>query len=328
MGHVTIIAEAGVNHNGSLKRAFDMVDAAKDCGVDYIKFQTFKSSNLVTKNAPLAQYQKNSVNVNNQEAMLRSLELSFLDFKKLKDYCKTIDLGFLSTPFDLESLDYLESLNLPLYKIGSGDLNNAPLLLKLNSFKKDVILSTGMATLDEIQESLDLLDKCKVSLLHCTTQYPCPYTAVNMLSLKTLKDRFNLDVGYSDHTVGLEIAFMAVAMGASIIEKHFTLDKKLQGPDHKASLDVAELKNLVQGIRHIELAFGSCQKTLQECEINNKAIARKSLVAACAIKKGEIFTKDNITSKRPGTGLSPMLYTKILGMVSKKDFIKDDLIEI
>ena len=328
MGHVTIIAEAGVNHNGSLKRAFDMVDAAKDCGVDYIKFQTFKSSNLVTKNAPLAQYQKNSVNVNNQEAMLRSLELSFLDFKKLKDYCKTIDLGFLSTPFDLESLDYLESLNLPLYKIGSGDLNNAPLLLKLNSFKKDVILSTGMATLDEIQESLDLLDKCKVSLLHCTTQYPCPYTAVNMLSLKTLKDRFNLDVGYSDHTVGLEIAFMAVAMGASIIEKHFTLDKKLQGPDHKASLDVAELKNLVQGIRHIELAFGSCQKTLQECEINNKAIARKSLVAACAIKKGEIFTKDNITSKRPGTGLNPMLYTKILGMVSKKDFIKDDLIEI
>ena len=328
MGHVTIIAEAGVNHNGSLKRAFDMVDAAKDCGVDYIKFQTFKSSNLVTKNAPLAQYQKNSVNVNNQEAMLRSLELSFLDFKKLKDYCKTIDLGFLSTPFDLESLDYLESLNMPLYKIGSGDLNNAPLLLKLNSFKKDVILSTGMATLDEIQESLDLLDKCKVSLLHCTTQYPCPYTAVNMLSLKTLKDRFNLDVGYSDHTVGLEIAFMAVAMGASIIEKHFTLDKKLQGPDHKASLDVAELKNLVQGIRHIELAFGSCQKTLQECEINNKAIARKSLVAACAIKKGEIFTKDNITSKRPGTGLNPMLYTKILGMVSKKDFIKDDLIEI
>lgn len=328
MGHVTIIAEAGVNHNGSLKRAFEMVEAAKDCGVDFIKFQTFRASNLVTKNAPLAQYQKESVKDNTQDEMLRSLELSFDDFKKLKDYCDKINLGFLSTPFDLESLDFLESLNVPLYKIGSGDLNNAPILLKLNSFKKDVILSTGMATLDEIEASLKLLDKCKVSLLHCTSQYPCPYNNVNMLCLKTLKDRFNLDVGYSDHTKGLEISFMAVSMGASIIEKHFTLDKNLKGPDHKASLDVCELKNLVHGIRHIELALGDGVKTVQGCEVDTKAIARKSLVASCDIKKGEIFTKDNITAKRPGTGLNPMLYTKVLGMVSKKDFIKDDLIEI
>lgn len=327
MKKVFIIAEAGVNHNGSIELAKQLVDKAVFAGVDCVKFQTFKAENLVNKEAKKADYQVNNTgNNDSQLSMLKKLELSFDNFVELKKYCDDKGIVFLSTPFDHESIEFLASLNMPIFKIPSGEITNLPYLRKINSYKKEVILSTGMATIDEIQDALKVLKDCKVTLLHCTTEYPCPYESVNMNAMLTLKNEFGLDVGYSDHTQGIEIPIMAVAMGAKVIEKHFTLDKNMEGPDHKASLEPHELKAMVDAIRNIEKAFGDGVKEPQEAEKKNITIARKSIVAKCDIKKGEILTEENITTKRPGNGISPMKWDEIIGTIANKDFQEDELI--
>lgn len=322
-----IIAEVGVNHNGSFELAKKLIDKGEEAGVDCVKFQTFKSENLVSSFAKMAEYQKENLGKeDNQYAMLKQLELSFSDFKLLKEYSEEKGIMFLSTPFDLESADFLNNLGMQIFKIPSGEITNLPYLRKINSFGKKVILSTGMANLDEIQAALDVLKDCKVSLLHCTTEYPCPYDSVNMNAMLTLKQNFGLEVGYSDHTQGIEVPIMAVAMGAKIIEKHFTLDKNMEGPDHKASLEPDELKAMVMAIRNVEKAFGNGVKEPQEAEKKNIDIARKSIVARCDIKKGETFTEENLTTKRPGNGISPMRWDEIIGTVAVKDFKEDELI--
>ena len=322
-----IIAEVGVNHNGSFELAKKLIDKGEEAGVDCVKFQTFKSENLVSSFAKMAEYQKENLGKeDNQYAMLKQLELSFSDFKLLKEYSEEKGIMFLSTPFDLESADFLNNLGMQIFKIPSGEITNLPYLRKINSFGKKVILSTGMANLDEIQAALDVLKDCKVSLLHCTTEYPCPYDSVNMNAMLTLKQNFGSEVGYSDHTQGIEVPIMAVAMGAKIIEKHFTLDKNMEGPDHKASLEPDELKAMVMAIRNVEKAFGNGVKEPQEAEKKNIDIARKSIVARCDIKKGETFTEDNLTTKRPGSGISPMRWDEIIGTVAVKDFKEDELI--
>ncbi len=327
MTKVFIIAEAGVNHNGSIELAKEMVNKALEAGVDCIKFQTFKAENLVNQEAQKAEYQiKNTGKNENQYSMLKNLQLSFEDFAELKEYTEKKGLMFLSTPFDLESCDFLNNLGMSIFKIPSGEITNLPYLRKVNSYKKDVILSTGMATLEEIQEALKVLKDCNVKLLHCTTEYPCPYESVNMNAMLTMKKVFNLPTGYSDHTQGIEIPIMAVSMGAEIIEKHFTLDKNMEGPDHKASLEPDELKQMVESIRNVEKAFGDGKKEPQQAELKNIAIARKSIVAKCNIKKGEIFTEKNLTTKRPGNGISPMKWDDIIGKISDKNYSEDELI--
>lgn len=322
-----IIAEAGVNHNGSIKVAKKLIDKAIECGVDCIKFQTFSAKNLVNKTAKKAEYQiENTKNNNSQLEMLKKLELSYDDFAELKKYCEEKNIMFLSTPFDLESCDFLNDLDMKIFKIPSGEITNLPYLRKINSFGKKVILSTGMANSNEIQDALNVLKDCEVSLLHCTTEYPCPYDNVNMNAMLTLKENFGLEVGYSDHTQGIEIPIMAVAMGAKIIEKHFTLDKNMEGPDHKASLEPDELKAMVMAIRNVEKAFGNGVKEPQEAEKKNIDIARKSIVAKTNIKKGETFTEENLTTKRPGNGISPMRWDEIIGTVAVRDFQEDELI--
>ena len=329
MGKVFIIAEAGVNHNGSLKLAKKLVDSAVAAGVDCVKFQTFSTKNLVNKTAKKAEYQiENTKNNNSQFEMLKKLELSYDDFAELKKYCEEKNIMFLSTPFDLESCDFLNDLDMKIFKILSGEITNLPYLRKINSFGKKVILSTGMANVEEIEEALKVLKDCKVSLLHCTTEYPCPYDNVNMRAMLTLKEKFNLPVGYSDHTKGIEIPIMAVSMGATIIEKHFTLDRNMEGPDHKASLEPDELKAMVMAIRNVEKAFGNGVKEPQEAEKKNVEIARKSIVARCDIKKGEIFTENNLTTKRPGSGISPMKWDCIIGKTATKDYQEDELISL
>lgn len=327
---VCIIAEAGVNHNGSFDFAKKMIDVAAECGVDYIKFQTFKSENLVTSTASKADYQKeNTKNDDTQLSMLKKLELSQDDFKELSLYAKEKNIGFISTPFDLESLDFLKTLNMDFWKVPSGEITNYPYLVRIAKSKMPVVMSTGMCELDEIKEALEVLraNGCnEIKLLHCNTMYPTPYDDVNLRAMETLKQEFKVEVGYSDHTQGIEVPIAAVALGATVIEKHFTLDKSMEGPDHAASLDPAELKEMVKSIRNIEKALGTREKTVTESEKSNKAVARKSIVAACNIKKGEVFTEDNLTTKRPGTGISPMEWEKIIGTTSTKDYKKDDLI--
>ena len=324
---VFIIAEAGDNHNGSIDLAKKLIEVALEAKADAVKFQTFKTEEVISKMAKMAEYQKKNLGIEeSQFDMVKKLELSFEDFEELKRYTEDKGLMFLSTPFDLESCDFLNNLGLNIFKIPSGEITNLPYLRKINSFKKDVILSTGMAALDEIQAALDVLKDCNVSLLHCTTEYPCPYDAVNMNAMLTLKAKFNLPVGYSDHTQGIEIPIMAAAMGAEIIEKHFTLDKNMEGPDHKASPEPDELKQMVKAIRNVEKAFGNGKKEPQPAEIKNIAIARKSIIAKCNIKKGEIFTEKNLTTKRPGNGISPMKWDEIVGTVATKDYLEDELI--
>lgn len=322
-----IIAEAGVNHNGSIELAKKLINIASECGCDAVKFQTFKSENLVSKIAQKADYQKNNTDSSeNQLEMLKKIELSQNDFIELQKYCEDKNILFLSTPFDIESIDFLASLNIPIFKIPSGEINNLPYLRKIATFKKDIILSTGMSTIEEIAQAVSVLDGCKISLLHCTTEYPCPYCDVNLKAIQTLKDRFNLEVGYSDHSEGIEVAIAAVAMGASIIEKHFTLDKNMQGPDHKASLEPSELKEMVQCIRNIEQALGTGEKIPSASEVKNVKIARKSIVAKTDIKMGDILNEENLTVKRPGTGISPMQWDKIIGTVAEKNYQEDELI--
>lgn len=332
MSKVKIIAEAGVNHNGDIIIAKKMIDFAKEAGADYIKFQTFIPENLVSKYAKIAEYQKiATVSDESQLQMLRKLVLSKNEFIELSDYCKATSIGFISTPFDLESVDFLNSFNMDFWKVPSGEITNLPYLVEIAKTGKLIILSTGMSDLDEIDAALNVLHSNgagKITLLHCNTQYPTPIEDVNLNAMLTLKDRYKCDVGYSDHTLGIEVPIAAVALGATVIEKHFTLDRNMEGPDHKASLEPNEFKSMVSAIRNIEKALGTGNKVASPSETENKDIARKSIVASRMIKKGEVFTKDNITTKRPGSGISPMRWYNVIGAVAKRDFQEDELIEL
>lgn len=328
---VYIIAEAGVNHNGSFELACELVDAAKAAGADCIKFQTFKSNNIVSHNAQKAEYQKDTTGDGAQIDMLKKLELSYDEFLALKKYCDTVGICFLSTPFDFESIDFLNSIDMPFWKIPSGEVTNYPYLVALAKTGKPVVMSTGMCSIDEIQAAIDVLrghGTTEIKLLHCNTEYPTPYEDVNLLAMQTMRDDFGLEVGYSDHTKGIEVPIAAVALGASIIEKHFTLDRNMEGPDHKASLEPDELTRMVSSIRHIEKSFGSGEKVPSPSEVKNVSIVRKSIVAKKAINKGELLTEDNITVKRPATGISPMRWLEVLGTYASKDYHEDEQIEI
>lgn len=332
MSKVLIIAEAGVNHNGSLQIAKEMVNCAVEAGVDVIKFQTFISSNLASRKALKAEYQKNTTgNDESQLAMLRKLELCYEEFEELSTYCNEKRIEFLSTAFDFESIEFLRTLGMKRWKIPSGEITNLPYLIKVGNTSQPVILSTGMASLAEVKCAVEILKKngCKsLTLLHCTTEYPTPYGDVNLLAMHTLSTEFDLPVGYSDHTAGIEISTAAVAMGAVVIEKHFTLDRNMEGPDHKASLEPHELKAMVDAIRNVETALGNGIKVPAASEMKNIPIARKSIIAKRPISKGEIFTEENLTVKRPGSGVSPMRWFEVVGTASKRDYEEDDLIEL
>ncbi|GIU70258.1 MAG: N,N'-diacetyllegionaminic acid synthase [Candidatus Woesearchaeota archaeon] len=331
MNKTFIIAEAGVNHNGSLEIAKKMVEVAKECGADAVKFQTFKSENVISKFAPKAEYQKKTTGQEEtQLEMVKKLELSFEAFKELKDYCDKIGIMFMSTPFDLESARFLKDLGLEIFKIPSGEITNYLLLKEIGSYRKKVILSTGMADLGEIEDALDVLiengtKKEDITVLHCNTEYPTPYEDVNLLAMLTIKDAFKIKVGYSDHTPGIEVPIAAVALGATVIEKHFTLDKTLPGPDHKASLEPDELKAMIKAIRNIEKALGNGIKKPSKSELKNIDIARKYLVAKRDIKKGEILSVENLTVKRIGKkGISPMRWYEVIGSVAQKNYKEDE----
>ncbi len=330
---VFIIAEAGVNHNGSIKLAKQLVDVASQAGADAVKFQTFKAETLVSKTAQKANYQKENMqnNSDSQFTMLKKLELDVNTHIKLIKYCKTKDIIFLSTPFDLDSIDLLNDLKLDIFKIPSGEITNLPYLRKIGSLEKEVILSTGMATLEEVKDAFSVLleagtKKENITVLHTNTMYPTPMEDVNLKAMITLGYTLDVSYGYSDHTLGIEVDIAAVAMGATMIEKHFTLDKNMEGPDHKASLEPNELKDMVQSIRNIELAMGDGIKKPSPSEIPNIEVARKSIVASCNIKNGIILTKENITIKRPATGISPMMWDNVVGTHAQKDYNKDELI--
>ena len=333
MKHVLIISEAGVNHNGSMELARRLIDAAADAGVDYVKFQTFKAENLVTKDAKQAEYQQRNAQDDSQYAMLKKLELSQEQHYELIDYCKQRGVRFLSTAFDFESVDFLHSLNLGVWKIPSGEITNYPYLKKIAQFGEPVILSTGMSTNEDIDAAIKALCNNglkheQITLLHCNTEYPTPMQDVNLRAMDAMRERFGVAVGYSDHTPGIEVPIAAVALGAEVIEKHFTLDKTLPGPDHKASLEPQELKAMVSAIRNIEQALGDGEKHVSESERKNMPIARKSIVAARDIKQGELLTEDNLTTKRPGSGISPMRWNEVVGTKAIRDFKIDELIEL
>ena len=331
MAHTFIIAEAGVNHNGDIQLAKEMILAAKNAGVDAIKFQTFQSEKVVSKFAPKAEYQKDTTNrLESQLDMVKKLELSYESFRALKKFCEEIKILFLSTPFDQESIIFLNNLGVPIFKIPSGEITNLPYLEAVSKLKKKIILSTGMAALSEVEQVVKLFQQngcTDLTLLHCTTEYPAPYDEVNLRAMCKMGDYFGLPVGYSDHTQGIEIPVAAVALGATVIEKHFTLDKNMEGPDHKASLDPRELKEMVSQIRNLEKALGDGVKLPTPSELKNRRIARKSIVASRSIQKGEVLTEDNITVKRPGTGISPMQWYEVLGTKAIRNFEEDEMIE-
>ena len=331
MNKVLIIAEAGVNHNGSIELAKRLVDEAVNAGVDYIKFQTFKSEKLVSKAAKQAEYQQKNIGHEgeSQYTMLKRLELSPADHEVLIDYCNSKGIMFFSTAFDMDSIDYLHSLNLGLWKIPSGEITNFPYLRKIATFGEPIILSTGMSELNEIEEAIQVLIKYGVAkedltVLHCTTEYPTPFKDVNLKAMLQIGEKFGVKIGYSDHTKGIEVPIAAVALGATVIEKHFTLNKTMEGPDHKASLEPDELKAMVTSIRNIENALGSGHKHVSDSERKNIEIVRKSIVAACPIKAGELLTEDNLTVKRPGTGISPMRWNEVVGTFAVKDFEEEE----
>lgn len=333
---VTIIAEAGVNHNGNLENAFRMIDIAVDAGVDYIKFQTFNTEDVISRLAPKADYQIHNTgnSSESQFEMVKKLELSTNQHDKLIEYCKNKNIRFFSTAFDLYSLEYLHKIGLQIVKIPSGEITNLPYLRKAASLFHNVILSTGMSNISEIKEAINVftkegISKDNITILHCNTEYPTPMEDVNLMAMLHLKDEFGTKVGYSDHTLGIEVPIAAVALGASLIEKHFTLDKNMEGPDHKASMEPDELKAMVSAIRNIERALsGSGLKEVSPSERKNIAIARKSIVATKEIHKGELFTEDNIGVKRPGTGISPMKWDEVIGRVSQHNFAEDELITL
>lgn len=329
---VLIIAEAGVNHNGSLSLAKNLADKAKEAGADYVKYQTFNPSNMVSKYAAKAEYQKKTTDSKQSQLdMLEELMLSYDEFVELKEYCGQIGIGFLSTSFDLDSTEFLTRLGCEIWKIPSGEVTNYPYLVDIARKHQPIILSTGMCDEEDIAAAIEVLKSNgagEISLLHCTTEYPTPFEDVNLKAMCTMRDIFGLEVGYSDHTRGIEVPIAAVAMGAKIIEKHFTLDKNMEGPDHKASLEPDELKQMVDSIRNIEKALGSGTKRPAESEKKNIAIARKSIVAKTQIKKGELLTTENITTKRPGDGISPMRWNEVIGTCAIRDFDEDELLEI
>jgi len=329
---VFIIAEAGVNHNGDINLAKKLIDVAVEAGVDAVKFQTWKTEKLVTKNAEIAKYQKENSKEENQYEMLKKLELSYEDFIELKNYCDKKGIIFMSTPDEEESALFLKNLQ-DIFKIGSGELTNLPFLELIGSFKKKVILSTGMGNLCEIEKALNTLIKAgtkkeNITILHATTSYPTEFKDVNLKAMLTIKNAFNVEVGYSDHTLGIEVPIAAVAMGAKVIEKHFTLDKNLPGPDHKASLEPDELKAMVKAIRNIEVALGDGIKRPTEIEKENKKVVRKVIVAKRDIKKGEILSKENLILKRASNGLRAEYFNLVLGMRAIKDFKEDEPIRI
>jgi N,N'-diacetyllegionaminate synthase len=332
---VLIIAEAGVNHNGDIQQAKRLIDAAADAGADYVKFQTFKAAKLVTKSAARADYQNdNTGDEDSQYEMLKKLELSEDVHQELMDYCDSRSIQFLSTGFDLDSLDFLNTLGINLFKIPSGEITNLPYLRKIASFGKQVVMSTGMATMQEVKDAFKVLidgglANKKISIVHCNTEYPTPMEDVNLTAMNAIGKDLDVQIGYSDHTLGIEVPIAAVALGARVIEKHFTLDRNLPGPDHRASLEPGELKNMVTAIRNIEKALsGSGKKEPSRSELKNKAVARKSIIASKAIKKGEKLTETNLGIKRPGTGISPMRWDDILGKKAMRDFEEEELIEI
>lgn len=328
---IYIIAEAGVNHNGSIDLACKLVDEAKKAGVDCIKFQTFKAEKLVSHSAKKAEYQKKTTGDSSQQDMLKQLELSFEEFTHLKDYCDKVGIAFLSTPFDFDSLAFLDTIDMPFWKIPSGEVTNYPYLVALAKTGKPIVMSTGMCTLEEIGQALAVLRKNgagQIKLLHCNTEYPTPFEDVNLTAMENIRRTFSLEVGYSDHTKGIEIPVAAAALGATVIEKHFTLDKNMEGPDHKASLEPDELTEMVRAIRNIEKALGDGAKRPSKSEEKNKPIARKSIVAQRPIAKGEMLTVDNLTVKRPGEGISPMQWESVLGTKAIRDFAPDELIEV
>lgn len=334
MSKVTIIAEAGVNHNGDMSIAKKLVEAAAKAGADYVKFQTFKTENVVTKTAKKAEYQTlNTSNSETQYEMIKRLELSKEMHAEIVDHCKYNKIKFLSTGFDLESLEFLNSIEIPLFKIPSGEITNLPYLRRIASFNKPIIMSTGMADMIEVRNALNVLisegiEKKKITILHCNTEYPTKMEDVNLRAMLQIKKELDVQIGYSDHTLGIEVPVAAVAMGAIVIEKHFTVDKTFLGPDHRASLEPNELNEMVLAIRNIEKAIsGSGRKEPSVSEAKNKTIVRKSIVASKQIKKGEYFTEYNITVKRPGEGISPMKWDEIIGKRAKKNFSIDDYIE-
>lgn len=329
-----IIAEAGVNHNGDLGLAKQLVDVAALAGVDLVKFQTFKASRQVTRSAQKADYQTQATgSKESQHEMLHRLELTDDMHRELIAHCAARSIGFFSTGFDVESIDLLLRLGQDHFKIPSGEITNLPYLRHIGRLGKNVIISTGMATLGEIEAAIDVLElagthRVRITVLHCTTEYPTPMNEVNLRAMQSIHSAFGVAVGYSDHTSGIEVAIAAVAMGATVIEKHFTLDRNSPGPDHQASLEPAELKAMVAAIRHIEVALGDGIKRLTPSEARNKPIARKSLVASQSIKAGEVFGAQNITTKRPGTGITPMRWDEVMGRIAMRDFAADELIEL
>ena len=330
---VFIVAEAGINHNGKLENAIKLVDAASNAGADAVKFQTFIAEACISKNAPKAEYQNRNLESNeSQLEMAKKLELNYESFKKIKEYCGQKNIEFLSTAFDIESLIMLMNLGQRIIKIPSGDITNLPFLKMIGSLRKEVIMSTGMCRLDEVKDALDILikngtKKENITILHCNTEYPTPMMDVNLKAMITIQDKLGVAVGYSDHTLGIEIPIAAVTLGATVIEKHLTLDNNLPGPDHRASIEPQELKSMVKAIRNIEKSMGDGIKQPSPSEIKNIPIARKSIVAKKIIKKGELFTEANLTVKRPGNGITPMAWDDYIGKYSNKTYQIDDLIE-
>lgn len=329
---VLVIAEAGVNHNGSFDLAVKLADAAKAAGADIVKYQTFQPEELASRCADKASYQQETTKTGESQLdMLKKLALSPEDYRRLKVHCDQIGIGFLSTPFELKSIVILNELDMPFWKIPSGEVTNLPYLLAIARTKRPVVMSTGMCEIEEIQAAMEILKANgtpKIILLQCNTEYPTPFEDANLRAMQTLQDRFGVEVGYSDHTPGIEVPIAAVALGAVIIEKHFTLDRSMEGPDHKASLEPDELAAMIVAIRHIESALGTGEKTISRSERKNINIARKSIVARRAIRKGERITEQNITTKRPGGGVSPMLWFEIIGTKAVRDFAEDELIEL
>ena len=329
-----IIAEAGVNHNGDLTLAKQLIDSAASAGADLVKFQTFSANRQVTRTAKKAEYQTQTTSITeSQHEMLRRLELNADMHKQLILHCAARNIGFFSTAFDIESVDLLVSLGQNQFKIPSGEITNLPYLRRIGKLGKSVILSTGMATLGEIEAAVDALEQAgtprgRMTVLHCTTEYPTPMSEVNLRAMQTIRRAFGVEVGYSDHTPGIEVAIAAVAMGAGVIEKHFTMDRNLPGPDHQASLEPAELGAMIAAIRNIETALGDGIKRLTDSEARNQPVMRKSLVACRTIKAGEVFSPMNITTKRPGTGISPMRWDEVMGCTASREFAEDELIEL
>lgn len=332
---VLIIAEAGVNHNGSLDIAKRLVDEAADAGVDIVKFQTFKAEKLVSKSAKQAEYQQRNMGKtdDSQYSMLKKLELSPLQHEELIDYCREKGIRFFSTAFDMDSIEYLHSLNLGLWKIPSGEITNYPYLRKIAQYGEPVILSTGMCELSDIEAAIQVLlshglQKNQITVLHCNTEYPTPIRDVNLKAMLEIAEKFGVAVGYSDHTEGIEVSIAAVALGATVIEKHFTLDKNMEGPDHKASLEPQDLRAMVKAIRNIEQALGSGHKVISASERKNIEVARKSIVAACPIRKGDLLTDENLTVMRPGNGISPMRWEEVIGTYATRNYQEEEPIEL